>query len=99
MADLNLYRVVSHLNAPVRYLTLTLDEFCVVALSMVLLAVSNHRIAVGVLGGLLYSGLKQLKKGQGPRFLMVCAYWHLPSFITAIFLPHLPASQLRVWVP
>jgi conjugal transfer pilus assembly protein TraL len=99
MADLNLYRVVSHLNAPTRYLTLTMDEFCVAALSIVLLAVTNHRIAVGVLGGLLYSGLKQLKKGQGPRFLVACAYWYLPSSVTAIFLPNLPASHLRVWVP
>jgi len=99
MANQNLYRVVSHLNAPARYLTLTADEFCIAAISILLLAVSNHRVAVGVLGGLLYTGLKQLKKGRGPRWLLVLAYWYLPNSVTAIFLPHLPASHLRVWVP
>lgn len=98
MSTPNLYRVVSHLDAPKCYLTLTLDEMCVAGISLMLFVVSNHKIATGLLGLSLYTLLKQLKKGRGPRFLIILAYWYLPASVTTLFLPNLPSSHYRVWV-
>ena len=98
MTTPSLYRVVSHLDAPKCYLTLTLDEMCVVGVSLVLFVVSNHKVATGLLGLFLYTCLKQLKKGRGPRFLVVLAYWYLPASVTTFLLPNIPSSHLRVWV-
>ena len=93
-----LYHVVSHLDAPKRYFTLTVDELVVAGLSLMLLVASNHKLVVWVLGFFMYACLKQLKQGHGPRFLFVLAYWYLPASMTNLFLPNLPASHLRVWV-
>lgn len=98
MATPNLYRVVSHLDAPKCYLTLTLDEMVIAGLSLMLFVVTNHKLATGLLGLFLYACLKKLKKGHGPRFLVVLAYWYLPASATTLFLPHLPPSHYRVWV-
>ena len=98
MTTPNLYRVVSHLDAPKCYLTLTLDEMCVAGISLMLFVVTNHKLVAGLLGLFLYTCLKRLKKGRGPRFLMVLAYWYLPASATTLFLPTLPPSHLRVWV-
>ena len=98
MTTPNLYRVVSHLDAPKCYLTLTLDEMCVAGLSLMLFVITNHKVATGLLGLFLYACLKKFKKGQGPRFLVVLAYWYLPASATTLFLPYLPPSHLRVWV-
>jgi len=93
-----LYHVVSHLDAPKRYFTLTVDELVVAGLSLMLLVTANHKLVVGVLGFFLYGCLKYLKQGRGPRFLVVLAYWYLPASATSLILPNLPASHLRVWV-
>lgn len=98
MTTPNLYRVVSHLDAPKCYLTLTLDEMCVAGLSLMLFVITNHKVATGLLGLCLYASLKRLKQGRGPRFLMVLAYWYLPASATTLILPNLPPSHYRVWV-
>jgi conjugal transfer pilus assembly protein TraL len=98
MTTPNLYRVVSHLDAPKCYLTLTLDEMCVASISLMLFVVTNHKLVAGLLGLFLYTSLKRLKNGRGPRFLMVLAYWYLPASVTTLFLSTLPPSHLRVWV-
>lgn len=98
MTTPSLYRVVSHLDEPTRYLTLTIDEMVVACISILLLVVSNHKVAACLLGLFLCACLKQLKKGRGPRFLVVLAYWYLPASVTRLFLPNLPPSHFRVWV-
>lgn len=92
-----MYRVVNHLDAPKRWLTLTLDEVVLALLGLMLIVVSNQKLVVGVLGFIFYGVLKQAKQGRGPRFLLVLAYWHLPTYITRWFLMHVPASHVRVW--
>jgi conjugal transfer pilus assembly protein TraL len=92
------YQFLNHIDAPKRVLTLTVDELMVAGLGFMLLIISNQKIMVSILGLGLLSGLRYLKKGQGPKFLLVLAYWHLPSTATQFFLPKLPSSHHRVYV-
>ncbi|AOU47701.1 TPA: type IV conjugative transfer system protein TraL [Legionella pneumophila] len=97
MSNMN-YQFLNHIDAPKRVLTLTMDELVVTALSFILLILSNQKVLVSMLGLGLLSGLRHLKKGEGPKVLLVLAYWYLPSYITQFFLPKLPLSHHRVYV-
>ncbi len=92
------YQFLNHIDAPKRILTLTLDELLVAGLGSMLLIVSNQKVIVSVFGLSLLSGLRYLKKGEGPKALLILAYWYLPSFVTQFFLPKLPLSHHRVYV-
>ena len=92
-----LYRMVSHLDEPRRYVSLTLDELLVVLLGLMLLVASNHKLLVGGLCFGLCGILKVLKRGHGPRYLLVLLYWHMPSSVTQLIVSYLPASCRRVW--
>ncbi|MFO9001369.1 type IV conjugative transfer system protein TraL [Legionella pneumophila serogroup 1] len=92
------YQFLNHIDAPKRVLTLTMDELVVTTLSFILLLLSNQKVLVSMLGLGLLSGLRHLKKGEGPKALLVLAYWYLPSYITQFFLPKLPLSHHRVYV-
>ncbi|HHT0594815.1 TPA: type IV conjugative transfer system protein TraL [Legionella anisa] len=96
MSNMN-YQFLSHINAPKRILTLTLDELMVAGLGFMLLIISNQKILVSLLGLGLLSSLRYLKKGDGPKSLLVLAYWYLPSGLTQFFLPQLPLSHHRVY--
>lgn len=98
MQNPTIYTVLSHLDAPLRYFTLTMDELVIAMGSLLLLVMSSHKLVVGVLGFSLFMLLKHLKGGAGPRALLVLAYWYLPHSLTKFFLPTLPASHMRVWV-
>lgn len=97
MSTMN-YQFLSHIDAPKRILTLTLDELVVAGLGFMLLIISNQKILVSLFGLGLLSSLRYLKKGEGPKGLLVLAYWHLPSGLTQFFLPQLPLSHHRVYV-
>ncbi|RAP34938.1 type IV conjugative transfer system protein TraL [Legionella quinlivanii] len=97
MSPMN-YQFLSHIDAPKRILTLTMDELVVAGMGFMLLIISNQKTLVALLGFSLLSGLRYLKKGEGPKALLVLAYWHLPSVITQFFLPKLPLSHHRVYV-
>ncbi|HFC9843810.1 TPA: type IV conjugative transfer system protein TraL [Legionella pneumophila] len=92
------YQFLNHIDAPKRVLTLTMDELVMTTLSFILLILSNQKVLVSMLGLGLLSGLRHLKKGEGPKALLVLAYWYLPSYITQFFLPKLPLSHHRVYV-
>lgn len=92
------YQFLNYIDAPKRILTLTYDELAVASLGFMLLIVANQKILVSLFGFGLLGGLRILKKGEGPRVLLVLAYWYLPSQLTQFFLPRLPASHHRVWV-
>lgn len=91
------YRFLSHIDAPKRLLTLTVDELLIAVLGFMLLVVSNHKVVVSLLGFGSLTILRNLKKGQGPKALLVLAYWYLPKEVSRCFLPRLPASHHRVW--
>jgi len=97
MGDMS-YQFLNHIDAPKRVLTLTLDEFVVAVFGFMFLVISSHKVLVSLLGFGLLSMLRGLKKGDGPRVLMVLAYWYLPFFLTQFFLPKLPLSHQRVYV-
>jgi conjugal transfer pilus assembly protein TraL len=92
------YQFLSHIDSPKRILTLTLDELIVASLGFILLILSNQKIPVVLFGLGLLSGLRFLKKGQGPKALLVLAYWYFPSALMQFFLPKLPCSHHRVYV-
>ncbi|STX81535.1 Type IV conjugative transfer system protein TraL, proteobacteria [Legionella busanensis] len=92
------YQFLNHIDAPKRILTLTLDELIVAGLGFMLLVVANQKVLVSLFGLGLLSGLRYLKKGEGPKVLLVLAYWYLPSGLTQFFLPNLPLSHHRVYV-
>ncbi|HAU0160080.1 TPA: type IV conjugative transfer system protein TraL [Legionella pneumophila] len=97
MSSMN-YQFLNHIDAPKRVLTLTMDELVVAGVGFMLLIISNQKVLVSMFGLGLLSGLRYLKKGEGPKVLLVLAYWYLPSFITQFFLPKLPLSHHRVYV-
>ncbi|HBD7476133.1 TPA: type IV conjugative transfer system protein TraL [Legionella pneumophila] len=97
MSDMS-YQFLNHIDAPKRVLTLTLDELVVAILGFVLLIISNQKVVVALLGFGLISAFRHLKKGQGPKALLVLAYWYLPYEVTQFFLPQLPPSHQRVYV-
>lgn len=91
------YRFLNHIDAP-RILSLTVDELFVAGMGLMLLVVSTQKIVVALLSFSVLSGLRHLKRGEGPKVLLVLAYWYLPVIATQFFLPRLPASHHRVWV-
>lgn len=97
MRNLSPYHFLNHIDAPKRYLALTLDELIVAALFTTLFIASSQKIIVTIVGMGLVSILRLLKKGDGPQRLLILAYWYLPSSLTGFFLPCLPKSYLRVW--
>lgn len=98
MSDIGKYKFLNHQNAPMRVLSLTLDELVVAVVGFGMLALSTQKIAGVVLSFGVVSALRYLKKGSGPKVLLVLAYWYLPSGLTQFFLPKLPPSHQRVWV-
>ena len=92
------YQFLSHIDAPKRVLTLTMDELFIAALGFMLLVISNHKVMVSLFGLCALTCLRGLKKGQGPKALLVLAYWHLPKGVTQFFLPKLPSSHYRLWL-
>ena len=97
MSQLSHYHFLNHIDAPKRYLSLTLDELIIASLFFVLFICSSQKIIVSLFGMGLVSLLRMLKKGDGPQRLPVMAYWYLPSSITGFFLPSLPKSYQRIW--
>jgi conjugal transfer pilus assembly protein TraL len=92
------YQFLNHIDAPKRVLTLTMDELPIAILGFLLLVISNQKILVSLFGLGMLSGLRFLKKGQGPKALLVLIYWYLPRSLTQLLLPKLPASHHRVYV-
>lgn len=97
MSTMN-YQFLSHIDAPKRILTLTVDECVVAGLGFMLLIVANQKVFVSLLGLGMLSGLRFLKKGEGPKALLVLAYWYLPSGVTKFFLPQFPCSHHRIYL-
>lgn len=97
MNQLSHYHFLNNIDAPKRYLSLTLDELIVAGIFFVLFICSSQKIIVSLFGMGLVSILRMLKKGEGPQRLLVMAYWYLPSAITSFFLPALPKSYQRIW--
>lgn len=92
------YQFLNHIDAPKRVLTLTVDELAVAIFGFMLLIISNQKVIVSLLAFGLLSGLRYLKKGEGPKALLVLIYWYLPSCVTQFFLPRLPLSHHRIYV-
>lgn len=97
MSQTNHYYFLNHIDAPKRYLSLTIDELIVAGIGFVLLICSPHKIMVALFGMGLVSALRMLKKGHGPKKLLLLAYWYLPGVLTGFFLPKLPSSHHRIW--
>jgi conjugal transfer pilus assembly protein TraL len=98
MSNAVMFRFLTQLDKPKRYLSLTADEVIIAGSGFLLLALCNQKVIVALLSGLLLTTLRYLKKGDNPRVLLVLAYWYLPNTFTQFFLPKLPASHYRVWV-
>lgn len=98
MSNAVMFRFLTELDKPKRYLSLTADEVVIAGIGFLLLAICNYKMVVAITCTLLLSILRYLKKGDGPRVLLVLAYWYLPNAFTQFFLPKLPASHYRVWV-
>jgi conjugal transfer pilus assembly protein TraL len=98
MSDAVMFRFLTELDKPKRYLGFTADEVIIAGFVFLLLAICNQKIVVGITGYILFCVLRYLKKGDSPRALLVLAYWYLPNTFTQFFLPKLPASHYRVWV-
>jgi conjugal transfer pilus assembly protein TraL len=100
MRDEALYQVRHHLSSPFRILSLTIDELVVIIFALVTFFFLDGFVAKGLLvvvGSALVSILRFIKKGRGPKMLVVYLYWYLPSFITQFFMSKMPASYKRIW--
>jgi conjugal transfer pilus assembly protein TraL len=92
------YRLVKHLDEPQRFLSLTIDEVVIAVLGLMLLVATSHKFLSGLFCLGLYSGLKYLKQGESPRFLLVLVYWHVPKEVSQMIVTKLPASHYRIWM-
>ncbi|QDP73715.1 type IV conjugative transfer system protein TraL (plasmid) [Legionella israelensis] len=92
------HRILAHLDHPKRYFGLTVDELSIALVATLFIALSSQKVIVILSAFLLVAGLKRLKKNQGPRFLLVLAYWYLPHKLTRFILPKLPDSASRYWI-
>ncbi|WP_419421627.1 type IV conjugative transfer system protein TraL (plasmid) [Legionella sp. D16C41] len=92
------YRILAHLDHPRRYFGLTVDELSIALAAALFIALCSQKVMVILSSFLLVAGLKRLKKNQGPRFLLVLAYWYLPHALTRFILPKLPDSASRYWI-
>ena len=93
-----LYKFLGNLDAPKRYLSLTIDELIIAIIGFTLLAMTNHKIISSIICLLSLSTLRFLKKGAHPKILLVFIYWYFPHGLTKFLLPQLPASYKRVWI-
>lgn len=98
MQQPTIYTMLTRLDEPFRYFSLTVDELTVAAFGLMLLVFSSHKFVVGFVACALFGALKKLKKGAGPRVILVLAYWYLPRAITQLITPTLPASHQRIWI-
>jgi conjugal transfer pilus assembly protein TraL len=92
------YRLVKHLDQPQRFLSLTVDEVVIAMLGLMLMVASPHKLLAGLFCAGLYSGLKYLKQGETPRYLLVLLYWYAPYDISQLIVSKLPASHYRIWI-
>lgn len=100
MRDEALYQVRHHLSSSFRILSLTIDELVVVGIAATTFFFLDGFLAKGlllVISFSLVSGLRYIKKGRGPKMLVVYMYWYLPSIITQFFMSKMPASYKRIW--
>ena len=92
------YRIVKHLDEPQRFLSLTIDEVVIAMLGLMLMVASTHKLLAGLFCAGLYSGLKYLKQGDTPRYLLVLLYWYAPKEVSQLIVSKLPASHYRIWI-
>ncbi len=100
MRDEALYQVRHHLSSPFRILSLTIDELVVIISALATFFFIDGIVAKGLLvaGSIgLVSVLRFIKRGRGPKMIVVYLYWYLPSFITQFFMSKMPASYKRIW--
>ncbi len=98
MTNPNCYRLFTNLDAPKRFLSLTVDELVVAIIGFSMLSLTNYKVLSALLGLSLIFILRVLKRGNSPKVLLIMAYWHLPHALTRFFLPKLPASYIRLYV-
>jgi conjugal transfer pilus assembly protein TraL len=98
MSNAFYYRLLIHLDAPKRVLSLTLDELVIAVMGFSMLALTNHKLLGALISLGLLSVLRCLKRGQNPMILLVLAYWYLPYAVTRFFLPRLPVSHHRLYI-
>lgn len=91
------YTIIAHLDNPKRFMSFSLDELLVLALGIMLLVTSNHKVIVGGFSLSLLSLLRYLKHGQGPRYLLVQLYWFMPSYVSQGLVSNVPKSYFRKW--
>jgi conjugal transfer pilus assembly protein TraL len=98
MSNRTTYQLFTQLDAPKRFLSLTVDELAVAIIGFSMLSLTNYKVLSALFGLGLIFVLRLLKRGKGPNALLVLAYWHLPHVITRFFLPRLPASHHRIYI-
>ena len=74
--DSAMYRFLNHIDAPKRYMTLTIEEMVIAGTCLMLLIVAENKLVVLAAGLILVALLRRLKKGNGPRYLIVLVYWY-----------------------
>jgi type IV conjugative transfer system protein TraL len=90
------FKTLRYLNEPMRIMGLTVDDFAIGVISMLLLLGSEHKLFGIIFALSLVSALKVLKKGARPSFVLVLMYWYLPGFVTKVMGKSLPESAHKV---
>jgi len=85
------YTIPKHLDAPVKILFFTLDEFILsVVPCLFFIFIGMPLLGIMFFVGALI-GIKKLKGEQGLSYLKALAYWHLPAFTVFYVTP--PSNQ------
>lgn len=76
------YYIPQHLDAPLKIIIWTIDEFLLFIVPFVILLWAFNAPILGLLTGiLLVMALKKIKGEEGHYFLLHLCYWHLPPII------------------
>lgn len=90
------YTIPKHIDAPFRIFLLTIDEFLLLVLPIVVLGFVFNQMVLGFcLGFIGLFAIKKFKGEQGHNYLIKLAYWYLPNIIR---LHATPPSHVRTYL-
>ena len=85
------YYIPKHLDAPMKILFFTLDEFILSVIPCAIFIFLGLPVLAVIFFALTLIGIKKLKGEQGLSYLTALAYWFLPKFTYFYVVP--PSHQ------
>lgn len=96
MRDQDKYYIPKAIDEPFRVYLLTIDEFLLLTLPILMIGFVFHQMVLGFIVGIgALISIKKFKGEQGHFYLVHLAYWHLPNIV---WLKATPPSYIREYL-